>query len=660
MLRRPSRPLVALVLASNLAAHGGSYRSPGATIPFTPAPGTTSAGAPGPGTLGGAPTSGAGTGDLTHWSVWWQLNHAPYLALRAKVQATATASGFEGWFLGEGQRAQRASLGPSEAQMKERIVPALLAVLDQDPGVDLASGTLVALAKIGERADGSDGARIEAALVRFLAAPSQELRETAAVALGILASPRAIPTLANLLWDTPAGQKRVGAREVDPRTRAFAAYGLGLVGARAREELERELVVSVLRRALEADDTRSRDLEVACLVALGLVPLATLETPGPVSDERAPPERSRVAQLEYVLAVLRDERRERLARAQCPVTLARLLSGLPEPLRATWRARVAHELIERLGRSGEPNELVQACVLALGALGTNDGADELDAEIRRALANVPKGGELQARAFALVAAAEAGARFGRDAGKGLSETSEFLVRELARGKSGLQPWAALAAGTFAWRVAQQGVTHPSQGVLRQALALALDDEGSHERLGAYALGAGLARSTESAPRLLKLLAKELPEDVRGQVAIALALLGHEAAIEPLRALVAESKYRPELLRQAAIALALLGDKEVPLQLAGMLREARSLASQAALASALGFTGDHRSVEPLLALLADRDVTEKARAFAAIALGNVADKELLPWNTKIGAGINYRAASATLFDPASGAGILDIF
>ena len=96
-----------------------------------------------------------------------------------------------------------------------------------------------------------------------------------------------------------------------------------------------------------------------------------------------------------------------------------------------------------------------------------------------------------------------------------------------------------------------------------------------------------------------------------------------------------------------------------LQLCGSLAEAHSLAAQSAIASALGYTGDQRSVAPLLELLNSRTVTAKARAFAAVALGNVADKGLLPWNAKIGLGLNYRAAPATLTDP-SGAGILDLF
>ena len=643
-------------------AHGGMYRGPGATFP--PGGGGPAATGAIPGSSLTAPSGApdAGTGDTTHWGLWWQMNLATYLALKAHVHSLDVGTGSEGWFLGNGNKPEAATLRPSDTQVRTSVVPALLAVLEGGKaGNDLTTGALVALAKIGESPDGSDGARIEAALMRSLPHGNQEIRETAAVALGILASPRAIPTLAHLLWDTPTGRKSVKASEVDYRTRSFAAYGLGLIGARAEREIDRMLVVSVLRRALEGDDTRSRDLEVACLVSLGLVPLATIETPvAAASDESPPPESSRLAQLAFVFEILSDKRREKLARAQCPVTLARLLDGLPEPQLARERARVAAYLLEVVERDTDVPELVQSCILALGAIGTNDGKDELDAHIRRALANVPRGYEPQARGFALMAAAELGARMGRDdPSQGVDDVRELLVRELSTGKNTLKPWAGLASGVLCHGLAQQGTKHPAVETLRRVLRVTLEDENSPLNVGAYALGAGLARSTDCAPRMLELVEQELVEDARGQVAIGLGLLGSPAAVPPLRKIVTESRYRPELLRQSAMALGLLGDKDIGLQLAAMLKDARSLASQAAIATALGFIGDRRSIEPLLALLTDENVSERARAFAAVALGNVADKEMLPWNSKIGFGINYRAAPATLFDPGSGTGILDI-
>lgn len=676
--RRPEAPavflpLLPLALAPLLAPHGGLYRGPGATVP----PGgdgglalTASGNAPpvmSPGSLPGSGGAMPLLPDLTDWGAWWRLNQATFLALKEHVRGAGPGSGNEGWYLGEGQKAQRVSLGPTEEQVHRQVVPALLAVLEKETQNDLVTGAMVALAKIGEGtpeggASPDEGARIEAAFRRNLAASSQEVRETAALAFGILASPRSIPVLAHLLWDTKEGRKAVGASEVDPRTRAFAAYGLGLVGARSTSESERQLVVSILRRGLEADRTRTRDLEVACLIAFGLVPLATLETPAGMLDEGPPPEVSRQAQLDYVLAILRDTEREFLARAQCPVTLARLLADLPEPQRGPWRVEVARELIERFERGRDRNEVLQSCVLALGQIGTNDGKEPIDLRIRQVLAHVSlQTSEPQARAFALVAAGEAGARFGRDlAQQGIDDARAFLVDTILNGKNWLQPWAGMASGVLCWRLRQQGIVHPALDTFQRVLRSALEDERAPDRVGAFALAVGLAGSLDSAPHLMKLLERKIPDEARGQVALGLALLGHREAIEPLRAIVADAKYRPELLRLGAMALALLDDKQIGVELATMLGEARSLAAQAAIAEALGFVGDRSAVDPLLALLASRTVTDRARAFAAVALGNVADKELLPWSAKLTEGLNYRAAPPTLSDPVGGTGILDIF
>ena len=50
-------------------------------------------------------------------------------------------------------------------------------------------------------------------------------------------------------------------------------------------------------------------------------------------------------------------------------------------------------------------------------------------------------------------------------------------------------------------------------------------------------------------------------------------------------------------------------------------------------------------------------SEGPRAFAAVALGGIADKEDLPWNSKIGSNTNYRAAVETLTNRQTG--VLDI-
>ena len=77
-----------------------------------------------------------------------------------------------------------------------------------------------------------------------------------------------------------------------------------------------------------------------------------------------------------------------------------------------------------------------------------------------------------------------------------------------------------------------------------------------------------------------------------------------------------------------------------------------------MASALGFIGDARSLDPLVKMLQDKQLTASARGFAAVALGIVADKEALPWNAKVSIDINYLANTSTL-TTTEGSGLLDI-
>jgi hypothetical protein len=126
---------------------------------------------------------------------------------------------------------------------------------------------------------------------------------------------------------------------------------------------------------------------------------------------------------------------------------------------------------------------------------------------------------------------------------------------------------------------------------------------------------------------------------------------------PIQAIVEKARYQPELLKSAAIGLGLLGDKDIVPLLVDMLQQPSGLSAQAAISSALGFIGDARSIVPLVDMLQDTEKTDLARAFAAVAIGIVADKETLPWNSKIGVDANYRASTTTLTDQKGG--ILDI-
>lgn len=671
-------------------AHGGNYRGPGDTVPpggggasggggggpatgpvgpSTPGSGgptTPGAGAPGApgGASAGSPTTGSGGGagsDLTQWTFWWEFNKEPYLNLKAHLHRAVEETGEE-WFLGQGTKSKaKDSLKPTEAQIRQAIVPALLEALEGETHNDIVTGAMIALAKIGDASTETGDSRFERVFSSFLSDANQEIAETAAVALGILGNPRSIPTLASLLTDSEEGRKLVAQPEVDYRTRAFAAYGLGLIGARAAREEDRRQIVTVLRRTLESDSTKTRDLRVSCVVAMGLVPLATIDSGSHSEKDPLPPESSRTAQLDYLLAFLRNEQHHYLVRAHCPCALARLLSGLSGEQHESYRERVAMDLIERLApRKKEKEPLVESAVLALGMIGTNDDGNPLDRKIRESLASaVTDVSDQQARNFALIALAKVGGTFassGTDSEAGLEDVTRTLVTQLTEGKSGVRSWAGLACGVLGRKLTDANCNTPRIATLQGMIRTALQEEKDPERIGALAISAGIMGDIEAARPLMGHLGK-LQDEAQGYVAIGLGLMNARDAVGQIEKLVDGSKYKPETLKQSAIALGLLGDKEVVPKLVGLLQQARGLAGQASIASALGFIGDRRSIDPLVMMLRNDELTGAARGFAAVALGIIGDKELLPWNSKIGLDLNYRASTETLTNQSTG--ILDI-
>lgn len=674
------------------SAHGGSYQGPGDTVPpgggngggggtappSTPSPSgpSTPGGGNGPhtgprrgpstpsggGASGGPPTTPQLPGDeqtLTSWELWWGFNDDAYLQLKAKINRGTFTGGDQPFIgFGSGKEEPRNSLAPSPATVRDKVVPALLETLREADDNDILTGCMIALAKIGDERGDDGRSIIQDTIESFLDNSVQEVRETAAVALGILGDPGSLGILSDLALDTPTGRKACGRQtEVSQRTRAFAAYGLGLIGHRTNDSGVRTRIVSALHDLLESPKMSTRDVKVAALIAMGLVPMDDIDVA--VEGRRElDPTLSRRHQLRYLLEFFQDERgQSHLVRAHAPRALARLAQDADPEL----RAEIAEVLMRCVGRKGasKQKEIRNGATLALGRLGDADG-DELDARIRESLQAAAKDPDQQSKRFALIALAQTAGRRGRDEGpfEATPEVRSYLLKKLASGHTQEKPWAALALGVLGHALAEAGQSPLADA--SRALRSEISPRLAAQNQGAYAIGAGLRRDLEAADAVRELFLSGGDDDARGYCAIGLGLMDDRSSIEAISAVVAKSKYRPELLRHAAIALGLLGDKSTVPQLITMLEEAQSLASQAACASALGFIGDARSVDPLVDMLKDEEqrFTQRARAFAAVALGLVADREPLPWNAEIAEDINYRANTATLTDP-SGAGILDI-
>jgi HEAT repeat protein len=605
-------------------------------------------------------STGAPEAEQTSWEFWWAFNKAPYLNLKSFLYGGPESDPETAYLGTQAAQEHKQRLRPTREQVQGRIVPALRAALQRERSNDIVTGALVALAKIGDERDDEGRSAIEQTLVKFLPDAQQEVAETAAVSLGILASDASVRTLEHLLRADDSGRNLVGGGDVPIRTRAFAAYGLGLIGARTNQDSLRQDIAGILIDVLQGVQGPTRDVHVACLIALGLTPVL----PGAAEGARTGPAATRQGEIEFVLGLLRDARRSPLVRAHAPRALAHLVHAGGAALDPSVGAGVTRALLAALEReSHEPVELRQAAVLALGQLGDAD-ADELDATVRARLMQLAEADtDVQSKCFALIALAQAGGRAGggEDSRAGCQQVRNFLGARLVKGATWARPWAGLAIGVQERACADdaQQRLQPSSGQ-KELLREALGQARTPDEVGALSIACGLTRDLEARARLLDKLESAPGETTRGYVAVALGMLGDRRSIEPIRQIVRNSKYDAQLLQQAAIGLGLLGDKELVPELCTMLAEARGLSSQAAIASGLGFIGDARSVDPLIAMLQGEPqrLTAAARGFAAVALGLVADKEPLPWNAKISVDIDYRANTTSLTG-AESTGVLDI-
>jgi len=645
----------------------------------------------GPGGLGGAALAlalagalalpaGAGERSLpdpeepTSWHWWWHLNKDAYLDLRATVFDASPVTGSSDFSLGIGERERpRDFRRLSDYEVRLRIVPALLAGLEDEPPDGVIGTILFALAKIGTRGEVEDETPFVELFLEYVDHPSKLVRDRAVVALGILGDPDAAAPLLELVTDDRAAHARLGlgpGAGVPNQTRAYAAYALGLLVSRGGEPEYLRDVARALLDVLEGPELPTDDVKVACVTALGLTPLLPLDGE-PVYDPRRPRRRgqptldplaTRRQLVGFLMEVLDDERGyHSFVRAHVPNAVVRLLEGVPADEREAWRAEVVPPLLRILGRySDARNELKESAVRALGQLGDAD-EDRLDREIRDTLLRVVLKEQRQTRFFCHVALARLAARPGRgeEPGAATESLARFFVRRLRRAESREEPWIAVAMGVLCRELRDRRRAIPPDVVER--LADGLDDCASSLDAGAWALGVGLARDLEGLPILLEKLAFFDVEQSKGLVALGLGLMGDSDGRAPVRAVVRDSVFRPEQLELASQALGLMRDRELVPQLEELLGSAESAASQGPLVSALGWIGDRRAIDVLLRVLAD-DVrfTDAARAEAADALGVIADKDDLPWRSRISSDVNHRARTVTLLEEGAGEGILTLF
>ncbi len=686
-----ARALVAaLAAAAPLVAHGGQYRGPSDVKPPTPSsvsdraspsgngsggagstpsgPTTTtpagSAAGGGRGIAGGAgPAVGGGVrgtpveDDLGRWEFWWEFGKDPFLRLRDAIYAVSRSA--EDDVLPNPRFAftRRPIERPREADL-DRVANALLAALRQAHDRDTISGCLVAVAKIGR--DQPDWTIVDV-VTPYLRGGDQELRETAALAFGIAGSLRAaaVERLQALLRDDVRGRELSGGVPVNERTRAFAAYGCGLLLARTADRVAvAAALAEPLLEVVRAPAAHGRDLKVAAVEALGLLPRDLAGPAGKLLRARV------VAALgEYYRADLGPG--ERLLQAHAPPAISRLLAAR-DLTAAFWQRTFADDLRAGIDtdagttvpRRGDNLFVAQSCALALGTMtsawnGDVDG-DPDAAAARTLLDAYHHHRDQQTRAFSLLALARIGG----------TQARATLLREIdVAGRALERPWCAVALGVLHARAAElaarRGATPETDRELTAALDRAFAEARNPSAIGAIAIALGLAGDERAGDRLRgALVANRQRDDVAGYIALGLGLMRDPRAVPEIRGLLAGASRRPFLMMQCVRALGLIGDSSVTETLCRELEtDEPSLAKLSAAASALGQIGDRRSLDPLLRMLASDTLTPLTRACAAVALGSICDKDALPWNHVFASFTNYRAATETLTDGASG--ILDI-
>ncbi|MEZ5987623.1 MAG: HEAT repeat domain-containing protein [Planctomycetota bacterium] len=639
--------LTALLLSATPAPHGGGYvapplppdKTPGIAggpgqgqrpvAPTPPAPGTGSI--PTPGTRGGTPSTPGSGGvelgeDTYSWTFWWESQKERFLDLRRKVRSQGPASGSDDFVLGRGRKSDGGpALGPDEAD-RQRLRDALLQALrDQDSPADLRSACLIALARVG-----GDGALLTDFLT-FLEDGNQELRESAALALGIVGHPAAMEDLAALARDDEDGRRLVGRERVSLRTRAFACYGLGLVARRLDDAARRRAFV-VLEAILADEGERRADLRVAAFEAIRiLAPSAGYEGSKLRHDA--------LAFVAPFVTGRADESPVPRAHAVAAWTSLAAEGGLADAATLTWLAA------EGLDRRS-PAQVRRAVATALGVLCRADDGDRLAALRKAAEANA----DLATRRFAILALGRAGGE----------DERTWLLRRLGadRTRDEERPWLGFA---LALHDRQRRAHDPTADLDRTAVAT-LEAQLERARAPLVSAGLGLALgllgSRDSGELVREAFERHRNQDrAGGYLAVALGMLRHVDSKERLREVLRDSRRREELSTRVSIALGLLGDKEVALELVDVLGQRNTTSVYASTALALGKVGDRRTIDGLCALCARKDVPNLSRAFAAVAMGLVGAKDDYDWREPIAVDLPYLALVETLSDGS--AGLLDI-
>lgn len=570
------------------------------------------------------------------WEMWWELNRWRYFPDRGAPlpdpDAVVTPSGDDAPVDREAlERARR------ELVVRQHITPFLIKQLDPKTSVrpEVRAAAMIALGKTTH-----DEAVVKL-IVRHMRNDRAEnvVRESAAYALGMLRR-------------TDEGMRMSGARlddvrqellasiddETAPvRTRAFAAFALGLLGDQpygsAFSKDGRMISRALWERAVRKYS--ARDIPVALLTALGRMPVAG------TSEEIT-------KGLQRVVLGRRVGRR-----SWDSFERSHALDALVRQRGAGW----VMTLLRTITDKRLPNQVRRAAFIALGASATELGsADRMEAAqaaekgIRLARDGLTRGlGHVAiGRILSADLASEKAWVVERTGGRNL------LISEARHGSNNHRGFSIIALA-----LAIRGSTAPAalagkfQIDGRATLVRGFEREKDPVMRSAYVVALGLIGSMakDQAPALTELVGdRKADPTLRGHAALALAQVGASprACRQALRS-AAWDKRSMALRRDAALALAFLGGSAEAKMLVRELRTAKSRWVLTQAAVALGQIGDLDAVPAIVEVAADEDREDEARALAIASLGLLGDPEAKPSTLRLTSDSNYPARTDALHE-----------
>ncbi len=608
--------------------------------------------------------------DSADWQLWWSFNKDRFLRF-TNIQTGRAFTGSDDFYLGSGQREQETVGGRAQDRVIDGILSdALLKGLEKGGSNEFCQSALIAMTRVG----GQNQGKFDWVTNWFLANGTDEMHPTAAFVLGLTGNASRVEMLREIALNTKEGCELISPEGEHPTARvpmsmrSYAAYGLGMIGARSTDREVRSQIVRTLIDILENDASDANDARVAAMISLGLVPLhvdedvvacycGTCVVPDPHTSLRP--------QVTYLMRYFTaDEEFDPILRAHTATTLGRLVAARPDGMTERMKEGIAEVLVRALEKSArQPRQVRESATLALGLIGDADN-DNTDKWIRWALRRSMKGGGEMERRFAMISLAEVGGHAGQgdEPFAGIGDVRNTLTRGLSSGKKKEKAWAAIALGVLGHELRAKGI-EPDSGV-DTAILSSMRSAKRVADLGAYSIAMGLRGTPDAAPRLLKKLDQVRDEDARGYVAMSLGMVGAREAIESLQETLVDAEEQPLLQTRTGLALGMLGDQSVAESLLEVLNssldEEDGDARQIAAVSALGYIGDKRGVEILCEIVTDAEdkYSVAVRETAVVALGLCGDRTSRPWRTMLTMGSNYLANTKTLTS-GDGTGVLDL-